>query len=203
MKKLIKKFLISSFAVASMFLFSNVAFAQNYLLKVAFVGDPNLKNDIVRKIFDNSNTSTSENDIGITWGIHIQNEDTTFLYKFKNVNLNINDLNNLNDSNREIITECDMVFIVVDFSNFNVSEIYRNIINIRRMFDRDRYAKIMIVAKNANEDSTRFLNGIRSMFELPNGVNPVDFLTISDNENFREQFFEMAEINARWDEFSL
>ena len=186
-----------------MFLFSNVAFAQNYLLKVAFVGDPNLKNDIVRKIFDNSNTSTSENDIGITWGIHIQNEDTTFLYKFKNVNLNINDLNNLNDSNREIITECDMVFIVVDFSNFNVSEIYRNIINIRRMFDRDRYAKIMIVAKNANEDSTRFLNGIRSMFELPNGVNPVDFLTISDNENFREQFFEMAEINARWDEFSL
>ena len=63
MEKLVKKLLVLSFAVVSMFLFSNVTFAQNYLLKVAFVGKSNLKNDIVRRIFHNSNTSTSESDL--------------------------------------------------------------------------------------------------------------------------------------------
>lgn len=56
MKKLIKRFLISSFVGASMFLFSNVAFAQNYVLNVAFVGES--VEDTVKNIFFNSNTST-------------------------------------------------------------------------------------------------------------------------------------------------
>lgn len=200
MEKLVKKILVLSFAVVSMFLFSNVTFAQNYLLKVAFVGKSNLKNDIVRRIFHNSNTSTSESDLWITWGIHIQNEDATFLYKFKDVNLDINDLTS---ENMKFITECNIVFIVVDFSDFNVYEIEKHILKIRSMFERDKYARIMIIGKNINNENSEILNSIKSMYELSNGINPIDFLMISDNDNFREKFFEMAEINAKWDEFSL
>lgn len=196
-KKLIKKFLVSSFAVASMFLFSNVAFAQNYLLKVAFVGDSSLKNDIVRKIFYNSNTSTSDFDLGITWGVHVQDEDTTFLYRFKNVDLDINDLNN---ENGEIITECDIVFIVVDFLNFNARDIDKYIIKIRSMFEQGKYAKVMIVGKNVNDEALKILDSIKFMYARSKGM---DFLTIVDNENFREKFFEMVETNNRQSEFSV
>ena len=108
MKKLVKKILVSSFVGASMFLFSNVAFAQNYILNVAFVGES--VEDTVKNIFFNSNTSTPDGPY--TWGIHVlDNQEDVFLYRFRKINLDVN-----NNIDKEIISESDIVFMVVDFS---------------------------------------------------------------------------------------
>ena len=47
-----KKFSISVIAFISIFLSPSSAFAESYIMKVAFVGNPELTNSVVRKIFD-------------------------------------------------------------------------------------------------------------------------------------------------------
>lgn len=186
MKKSIKKFLVLSFVFASMFLFSNVAFAQDYILNVAFVGDSNLTN-IVKKIFYNS--CVSQSDGPYTWGIHALNEHDAFLYRFRNVT----DISNIDE---EIISDCDIVFIAVDFSNS--TELVKRIDDytgkVRGMVGED--VKIILIAKNI-QDRQRYLNFLDSLKYMNNIDSDIvekesfDFLVIDEDSNIRESFFEI------------
>ena len=185
MKKSIKKFLVLSFIFASIFLFSNVAFAQDYILNVAFVGDSNLTN-IVKKIFYNS--CVSQSDGPYTWGIHALNEDA-FLYRFRNVT----DISNIDE---KVISDCDIVFIVVDFSNS--TELVKRIDDytgkVRGMVSED--VKIILIAKNI-QDRQRYLNFLNSLKYMNNIDSDIvekesfDFLVIDEDSNIRKSFFEI------------
>ena len=199
MKKLVKKILVSSFVGASMFLFSNVAFAQNYVLNVAFVGDSLVNN--VKNIFFNSNTSKTDG--SYIWGIHQSVGDDVFFYRFKDINLDINNIN------EEIISDCDIVFIVVDFSKPEeirrriddyIGKVRTNIIN--------KNVKMMLIGKNIRDEQRwlNFLNNLKIINNIDGNIiekEDFDFLVIKEGSDIRESFFEIEKKLGDLDRFKL
>ncbi|MBQ2671440.1 MAG: hypothetical protein IJG00_01325 [Clostridia bacterium] len=196
MKKLVKKILVSSFVGASMFLFSNVAFAQNYILNVAFVGES--VEDTVKNIFFNSNTSTPDGPY--TWGIHVlDNQEDVFLYRFRKINLDVN-----NNIDKEIISESDIVFMVVDFSKPEKirERIYDYIGETRsNIAETNNNNKKMVLICKGIKDEQQWLKTLDSIKFMQNVESDAsgnfvkrdvfDFLIIKNGADIRESFFEI------------
>ncbi len=194
--RFLKKFLISGIAFASMLLFSENIFAENYIMKIAFVGDTGLTNDIVGKIFDKKVEIADESSaFADVYGLRTlppTADDDMVWYKFKS-----SPISNLEEA---VSPACDMIFMVIDFSLEKDSSndmITRSVRDIRRLSDGKKIVLIVLNADRLAKCVTEDLKAARDLYR-ENNFDCILSLSVQDNAVFKVSFFEATDKVVDW-----
>lgn len=188
-----KKFSISVIAFISIFLSPSSAFAESYIMKVAFVGNPELTNSVVRKIFDKVEIFNEGNTSLDAFGLRIATTDDMVWYKFKSPLI-------ADHLEKAVSPACNIVFMVVDFLSEKDDSndiITKNVFAIRRLSGG---SKVVVIALNAERLPEHIIEDFTVARDYY-GKNNFDYilsLSAQDDETFRNSFFEATDKVVDW-----
>lgn len=191
--KFFRKILVSGIAATSMLLCVVNVFAENHIMKIAFVGDPELTDAVVRKAFVKVRVCDERNTYSDVYGIRVVTPSDTVLYKFKNPLIS-------DRFDRVVSPECSVIFMIADFSpgKSNVDDVLtQDLFNVRRISGGRKIVLIAVNNDHSYEIDLQKLDAARSLY----GGDNFDYIlspSTQDDEAFRSSFFEVTDKVINW-----
>ena len=188
-----RQIIIGGLAYVGALLFSVGVFAGNHIMKIAFVGNAELRKDIIRKTFDKVESGIEGDQSSEVYGIRAVTSDDTVLYKFRNPLIG--------DSLEKIIlSDCNITFMVADFSteeNSVNNTLTKDLSAVRRASGGSKVLLVIINANSLKEIDLNKLNAARSL----HGEDNFDYILTLPNDDeitFRNNFFEAVDRMINW-----
>ena len=191
--KLFRKILVRGTALAVTLLYSGSVFAQNYVMKTAFVGEQGFKKSIIEKLFDENHRVFE--DAANVCGFRLTTPQDSVLYKFREEALNKDQLRAAK------LPDCNVIFMIVDFSSPKTNLKTTLTKDVEEVFRASqRKSKVIVIAMNTeglSKDELKRFGAARNAY----GKDNFDYVLTSfdeDDETFRNKFFEVTDRVIDW-----